>query len=87
MKKVLAGFFLGLAMIAAAHAQDAAVAKKVPEFVPFVVDQQQYTAAMTYLSGLTFKDAAPLVKWLNELEGRAKEQWEADNRPKEAPKP
>lgn len=56
---------------------------KTPDFVPFVVDQQQYQAALTYLNGLTFKDALPLVKWLNEQEERAKGQWEADNRPKE----
>lgn len=81
---LLAGMMAGLA---AAHAEDAAPAKKVPDFVPFVVDAQQDAAARAYLNGLTFKDAAPLVAWLNELEGRAKAQWEADNRPKEAPKP
>ena len=42
---------------------------------------------MTDLPVETFKDAAPLVAWLNELQARAKAQWEADNAPKpEAPK-
>jgi hypothetical protein len=83
-----AGFAAALlvASAIAAHADDAAPAK-VPDFVPFVVDAQQDAAARAYLNGLTFKDAAPLVAWLNELEARAKRQWEADNAPKEVPKP
>lgn len=75
------------ASIVAAHAEDAAPAKKVPDFVPFVVDAQMDAAARAYLNEMRFKDAAPLWNWLNELEARAKAQWAADNAPKEAPKP
>jgi len=86
MKRIYAGFFLVMAVVAA-HAEDAAPARKVPDFVPFVVDAQQDAAVRAYLNGLTFKDAAPVVAWLNELQARAKRQWEADNAPKpEAPK-
>lgn len=85
MRTFLAGIFLGIFFsIVGAHADDAPP-PKVPEFVPFVVDKQQDNAARQYLNGLTFKDAAPLVAWLNELEARAKAQWEADNKPKPAP--
>lgn len=85
-----------------AHAEDAAPAKgvtggvtagapaftiaKAPDFVPFVIDRVQYEAVMEHLNGLPFKTALPLVKWLGELEERAKKQWEADNAPKEVPK-
>lgn len=90
LKKVLAGFFLASALFwsAAFAADDASAAKpKAPDFVPFVVDQTQAQAAMSYLNGLKFGDAAPLVKWLNELEERAKGQWEADHAPKPADPP
>jgi len=87
MRNFLAAIFLGLVLSAAAHADDAAPPKKAPDFVPFVVDKQQDAAARSYLNGLTFKDAAPLVAWLNELEARAKAQWEADNNPKPAEQP
>lgn len=70
----------------AAQADDAAPAK-VPDYVPIVVDRAQYEAVMDHLNGLPFKTALPLVKWLSELEDRAKKQWEADNAPKEASKP
>jgi Zn-dependent protease len=80
---MVAGFLLGLA---AAHAEDAAPAK-VPDYVPIVIDKLQYEAVMEHLNGLPFKTALPLVKWLGELEDRAKRQWEADNAPKEVPKP
>jgi hypothetical protein len=72
------------------EAGHAAVAPKkpVPDFVPIVVDRAQYEAVMGHLNGMVFKDALPLVKWLSELEDRAKRQWEADNAPKpETPKP
>lgn len=87
-RKVLASIILGFALCgSAAFAEDAAKVK-APDFVPFVVDQTQAQAAMSYLNGLKFGDAAPLVKWLNELEERAKGQWEADHAPKpvETPK-
>jgi hypothetical protein len=72
--------------LAAAHSEDAAPANKAPNFVPIVVDRAQYEAVMDHLNGLPFKTALPLVKWLTELEDRAKKQWEADNAPKEVPK-
>jgi hypothetical protein len=81
MKNALAVIFLAASIIAA-HAEDVVPAKKPPDFVPFVVDAQMDASARAYLNGLTFKDAAPLVAWLNELEARAKRQWEADNAPK-----
>lgn len=84
--KVLAGIFSGLILYGAAFAEDVAKGK-VPEFVPIVVDQSQYAAVMNYLGGLKFNDAAPVVRWLNELEDRAKGQWEADHKPKEAVAP
>lgn len=87
--KVLAGIILGLAFFGSAAFADEAAKVKVPDFVPFVVDQVQDQAARSYLNGLTFKDAAPLVAWLNELEVRAKGQWEADHavKPAEVVKP
>jgi hypothetical protein len=57
-----------------------------PEFVPIVVDRAQYNSALSYLGGLKYSDAAPIVKWLSELEGRAIEQWKADNAAKSSPK-
>lgn len=88
MKKFLVGIFLGIffaALVGGARAADEP--KKAPEFVPIVVDRAQYEAVMQHLNGMTFKDALPLVKWLSELEERAKRQWEADNNPKpEVPK-
>lgn len=84
LKKVLAGLFLALSVFSVPFeaAADEPSKPKAPDFVPFVVDQQQDAAARTYLNGLTFKDAAPLVAWLNELQARAKGQWEADHAPK-----
>lgn len=90
--KILAGIFSGLVLFGAAGARAEGGVTGVPErtgaisaapaFVPIVVDQQQYQAAMQYLGGLKFNDAAPVVKWLNELEERARGQWEADHAPK-----
>jgi hypothetical protein len=85
--KILAGIFSGLVLSGAALAEDAPAKPKAPDFVPFVVDQQQDQAARAYLNGLKFQDAAPLVAWLNELEARAKGQWEADHAPKPEAKP
>lgn len=85
--RLLAAVFLAGSIIAA-HADDAAPAKKVPDFVPFVVDAKQDAAIRAYLNEMRFKDAAPVIVWLNDLEARAKDQWAADNAPKvpEAPK-
>ncbi len=80
-QKVLASIFWASVLLGPAFADDAAK-PKVPDFVPFVVDQQQDQAARQDLNGLKFGDAAPIVAWLNELEARAKGQWEADNAPK-----
>jgi len=74
------------ARIESGHAA-VAPAKKAPEFVPIVVDRAQYEAVMGHLNGMAFKDALPLVRWLNELEERARKQWEADNAPKTANPP
>lgn len=83
MRRVLAGIFLGIFFASSvARAEDAAPAKRPPDFVPFVVDAKQDAAARSYLNEMRFKDAAPLWNWLNELEARAKGQWEADNAPK-----
>lgn len=81
----LAGIFGLAAFAGVALADDAPVAptkKPVPEYVPIVVDRAQYEAVMGHLNGMAFKDALPLVKWLTDLEDRAKRQWEADNAPK-----
>jgi hypothetical protein len=40
MKRSLAVFFLAASLVAT-HAEDAAPAKKVPDFVPFVVDRSR----------------------------------------------
>lgn len=87
-RRIALGLFVAallLGVIGAAVADDAASAKKVPDFVPFVVDQQQDAAARAFLNEMRFRDAAPLWNWLNELEGRAKAQWLADNAPKPPP--
>lgn len=62
---------------------------KVPDFVPVVVNQQQFEAVRGYLGGLRYSDAAPLVEWLNGLEAKARADWAADHAPKpveDAPK-
>lgn len=79
-----AGIFLGIFLAAFVGPALAADPPKVPEFVPIVVDRAQYEAVMQHLNGMKFQDALPLVKWLSELEDRAKKQWEADNAPKPA---
>lgn len=79
---LVAGIFLGLLIFSVpfeARADEAAAKVKAPEFVPIVVDQNQYQAILQYLNGLKFGDAAPVVRWLNELEDRARGQWEADH--------
>ena len=75
------------ARVDAAHAAVAAPAKKAPDYVPIVVDKSQYDAVLGHLNGMRFGDALPLVKWLTELEDRARRQWEADNNPKPADPP
>lgn len=87
LKKLLLALLLLMPGLTPGMADEPAKVK-APDFVPLVMDQNQYQAAMQYLGGLKFSDAAPMVKWLNELEERAKGQWEADHAPKpaEAPK-
>ncbi len=83
LKIVFALIFLGFGLSGACAEEKV----KAPEFVPIVVDQAQYQAVMGYLGGLKYSDAAPVVKWLSELEDRAKGQWEADhNKPAEVAK-
>jgi hypothetical protein len=72
-------FFLALIFLVLGFSWAFAEDVKPPEYVPIVVDRVQFKAAMDYLGGLKFNDAAPMVKWLNELEDRAKGQWQADN--------
>jgi hypothetical protein len=86
--KILAAIFSGVLIFSVpfeGRAEEPVAKVKAPEFVPIVVDQNQYQAAMAYLGGLKFSDAAPVVKWLNELEERAKGNWEADHQPKAEP--
>lgn len=86
------GVLVGIAMaediparIDAGHAVVAAAPKKAPEYVPIVVDRAQYDLALSHLNKQPFEFSLPLVRWLNELEDRAKRQWEADNNPKAEP--
>jgi hypothetical protein len=86
-----AGAFAAMLIVAglpfgAAGAQDAPKSPTPPEFVPFVVDKSNYEAVRKYLGGLKFDEAAPVVNWLETLEAKAKEQWLADNKPKEPAK-
>lgn len=68
-----------LLLTGTAAAQEAKPGPKVPDFVPFVVDQRNYEAVRKHLGTLKYDDAQPVINWMDTLAAKAREQWAAEN--------
>lgn len=68
--------------ILGARAEEPVRVPAPPEFVPFTVDQKNFETVRNYLLGLKYGEAAPLMNWLEGMEGQAKAAWTAEHMPK-----
>lgn len=80
----MVGVIVAANLAVSARAQEVSAEAKVPGFVPFVVDQRNYEAVRKHLEGLSYRDAQPVINWMDSLAAKAKEQWAAENAPKAA---